>query len=50
MNFTVRRDRQQGGFMVYKMSGTIDGGQIKGKTETEMDGQPVTQEWSAKRK
>ena len=50
MNFTVRRDRQQGGFMVYKMTGTIDGGQVKGKTETEMDGRPITQEWSAKRK
>jgi len=50
MKFTVRRDRPQGGVMVYKMTGTVEGDQIRGKTETEMDGQTVTQEWSAKRK
>jgi hypothetical protein len=32
------------------MTGTVEGDQIKGKTETEMDGQNVSDEWSAKRK
>jgi len=50
MKFTVRRDRQSGGVMIYKMAGTVEGDQIKGSTETDMDGQAVTQEWSAKRK
>ena len=50
MNFTVRRDRSQGGVMVYKMTGAVEGGQIQGRTATEMDGRTVTQEWSAKRK
>ncbi|HWR52599.1 MAG TPA: class I SAM-dependent methyltransferase [Bryobacteraceae bacterium] len=50
LRFTVRRDRAEGGVMVYKMTGTVDGAQIRGETETEMDGQPITQEWSAKRK
>jgi SAM-dependent methyltransferase len=50
MNFIVRRNRPSGGVMVYRMSGTVEGDEIKGKTETDMDGQPVTEEWSAKRK
>jgi SAM-dependent methyltransferase len=50
MKFTVKRDRQSGGVMVYKMTGTVDGDQIKGSTEADMDGQAVTQEWKAKRK
>jgi SAM-dependent methyltransferase len=50
LRFTVTRDRPQGGVMVYKMTGTVEGDQIKGKTETEMDGQNVSDEWSAKRK
>lgn len=50
LKFTVRRDRPNGGVMVYNMAGTVDGDQIRGTTETEMDGQPVKQEWSAKRK
>lgn len=50
LKFTVKRDRPQGGFMIYKMTGTVDGDKIQGTTETEMDGQPVSQSWSAKRK
>ena len=50
LKFTVRRDRQSGGAMIYKMSGTLEGDQIKGTTETSMDGQNVSQSWSAKRK
>ncbi len=50
LKFTVRRDRQAGSAMVYKMSGTLEGDQIKGTTETSMDGQSVSESWSAKRK
>lgn len=50
MNFTVRRDRQGGGVMVYKMTGTVEGDQITGTSQTEMDGQPVQSTWTAKRK
>jgi SAM-dependent methyltransferase len=50
LKFTVRRDRQGGGVMIYKMGGTVDGDQIKGTAETEMDGQPAKSEWNAKRK
>jgi len=50
MKFIVKRDRQQGGVMVYKMTGTVDGDKIQGTTETDMDGQPITQNWTAKRK
>ncbi len=48
--FTVKRDRPSGGTMVYKMTGTVDGNNIKGTTATEMDGQAANAEWSAKRK
>jgi SAM-dependent methyltransferase len=50
LKFTVRRDRQGGGAMVYKMSATVEGDQIKGGAEADMDGQPVKTEWTAKRK
>jgi hypothetical protein len=50
LNFVVKRDRPSGGVMVYKMTGTVEGDQIKGATETSMDGQSMTQEWKAKRK
>ena len=50
LKFTVKRDRPSGGVMVYKMTGKVNGSAIAGSTETDMDGQNVTQEWSAKRK
>lgn len=50
LKFTVKRDRPSGGFMIYEMTGAVEGDQIKGMTEADMDGQKVTQEWSAKRK
>ena len=46
----VRRDRPQGGTRVYRMSGRMVDGVLKGKTDTEMDGNPVSNEWTAKRK
>ena len=48
--WTIRRDRPQGGKMTYRMSGSLVSGALKGKTETDLDGNPVSNEWSARRK
>jgi hypothetical protein len=45
--FVVKRDRQDGGSMTYKMSGEVDGSKIKGAAETEMGGQMQKIDWSA---
>ena len=45
--FTVKRDRQDGGSRVYKLSGEVDGTKIKGSAETEMGGQTQKVDWSA---
>jgi beta-glucosidase len=50
LKLTVRRQRTQGGEMVYEVTGLVEGNQITGKVSTEMDGRTVTQDWSAKRK
>lgn len=50
VSWTIKRDRDGGGTMVYRMSGTLVDGKLTGKTEAEMDGNPLTTEWSAKRK
>ena len=47
VTFTVKRERQDGGSMVYKLSGDVDGSKIKGSAETEMGGQVQKIEWSA---
>jgi len=47
ITFTVKRDRQDGGSMTYKMSGEVDGAKIKGAAETEMGGQMQKIDWSA---
>ncbi len=49
-NWIVKRERQNGGVIVYKMSGTIKGDKIAGKSSTEIEGNPVDIEWSARRK
>lgn len=49
IKFTVKRDRPQGGTMKYEMSGTLSGSELKGTTATDLDGQPITQEWTAKK-
>lgn len=48
--WTVKRDRPNGGTMVYRMSGKLEGDKITGKATTELDGNEVTIDWSAKRK
>jgi hypothetical protein len=49
IKLTVKRDRPQGGEMVYEMSGTVEGNEIQGEVETEMEGQKMSLPWSAKR-
>jgi lysophospholipase L1-like esterase len=48
--WTVKRDRPDGGTMVYRMSGKLEGNQIIGKAKTAFDGNEVTVDWGAKRK
>ena len=49
-SWTVKRDRPNGEVMVYKMSGTIENGELKGSVKTTVDGQEVVTTWSGKRK
>ncbi len=48
-SFTVKRDRPDGGTMVYEMTGKLLDGKIEGVARTEMDGSPVSSAWSARR-
>lgn len=48
--FTVRRERPQGGEMIYRMSGRIDADTIEGSVTTELGGETITRPWSARRK
>lgn len=50
VSWVIKRDREGGGTMLYRMSGRIEGGKLTGKTETEMDGNATSNEWTAKRK
>ena len=50
LDFVVKRDRGGDGAMIYKMKATVDGSKMKGTTETDMGGSPITGEWSATRK
>jgi lysophospholipase L1-like esterase len=49
-SWTVKRDRPDDGTMTYEMSGRIEHGAIVGKATTQLDGNNVTVDWSAKRK
>ena len=48
LGFTVTRERN-GNKIVSKYSGKVDGDTIKGKIETERNGQNNTRDWEAKR-
>lgn len=50
MTWTMRRDRADGGTMVYSMSGRLVDGKIDGKSETTMDGNAISRAWTARRK
>lgn len=49
-SWTVKRDRESGGTMTYRMTGKLEDGKIVGKTTTEVDGAEVTADWGARRK
>ena len=47
--WTVRRDRPDGGAMVYQMRGQLENGAITATASTTIDGQEQTAPWTAKR-
>jgi hypothetical protein len=49
-SWTVKRDRPNGSTIAYKMSGKVEGDKIIGQTKANLDGNEVTDEWTAKRK
>lgn len=49
-SWTVKRNRADGGSMTYKMWGKVEGGAIAGKASTDLEGNPITIDWTAKRK
>jgi hypothetical protein len=49
LKFTVKRDRESGGTMVYEMTGKVEGNKITGRATTTMDGSPAEMGWSASR-
>lgn len=49
-SWTIKRNRPDGGDMIYQMSGKVDGGKLAGSTKTEMAGAPITLEWTGERK
>lgn len=48
--FTVKRDRQDGGTMIYRLTAKMARGMMEGKATTEMDGQKTEVDWKASRK
>lgn len=50
LSWVLKRDRPGGAVMVYRMSAEVSGATLKGETKTEMDGNPITLQWTAKRK
>jgi lysophospholipase L1-like esterase len=49
IDIQIVRDRPDGSNMTYNLTGIIDGDQITGTVSTRLDGERVTQPWSAKR-
>ena len=50
LKLTVKRDRPQGGSMTYVLAGAVEGRDIKGTMEADMDGEKVSRPWTAVRK
>jgi beta-glucosidase len=50
VSWTLKRDRPDGSTMTYEMSGSIADSKLIGTAATEVDGNAVTIEWSAKRR
>jgi beta-glucosidase len=49
-SWIVKRDRPDGKFITYRMTGKVEGNEIKAVAKTELDGNEAQSEWSAKRK
>lgn len=49
-SWVIHRERPSGGTMTYRMSGQVKDGKLAGRTETEFDGNPIANEWTARRK
>lgn len=50
LSWTLRRERPDGGTMVYTMTGRVEGAGLVGKASTEFNGQTMTIDWKAKRR
>jgi beta-glucosidase len=50
VSWMVKRERRNGAVVTYNVSGKVDGGKMGGIVKTEVDGQQVSVEWSARRK
>ncbi len=49
LQLRIVRDRPQGGEMVYQLSGELNDGRLSGDVTARLDGERVTQPWSARR-
>jgi hypothetical protein len=49
LRFTVRRERREGGTMVYQMVGRVMGNEIRGTARTGLEEPPAVAEWVMKR-
>ncbi len=49
IQFTIRRDRPQGGEALYQLTGKVEGNRIEGEVTATLDGEKMTQEWWATR-
>ena len=49
VEFTIRRDRPQGGEMVYQLVGKLEGNKLSGQVTANVNGEKTTQEWWAVR-
>jgi hypothetical protein len=50
VSWTLKRDRPDGSIMTYEMTGILADSKLTGTATTETDNNPVTIEWSAKRR
>ncbi|MEW6157759.1 MAG: platelet-activating factor acetylhydrolase IB subunit [Verrucomicrobiota bacterium] len=49
-SWTVTRDRPDGSKITYAMSGKMESGKLKGVAKAKLDGEEITNEWTATRK
>lgn len=49
VDIQIVRERPGGGSMTYNLTGKVNGNEIKGTVRTRLDGEQITQSWSARR-